>query len=110
MFHKAANNNLRIAEVPVRHRVRYAGSSKVGWLEVPKTLKTLIPYCFSNHFFKPNESTPSINEWNRIDRLAYFSGCVLLLIFSVLLFGSSLRAPLLEPQEARCAKGNAFGK
>jgi dolichol-phosphate mannosyltransferase len=104
MFHKAANNNLRIAEVPVRHRVRYAGSSKVGWLEVPKTLKTLIPYCFSNHFFKPNESTPSINEWNRIDRLAYFSGCVLLLIFSVLLFGSSLRAPLLEPQEARYAE------
>ena len=104
MFHKAACNDLVIKEVPVRHRLRYAGSSKVGWMEVPKTLKTLIPYCFSNHFFNSPESTPSFKEWKKSERLAYFSGVLILLLFSALLFASSLRAPLLEPQEARYAE------
>lgn len=104
MLHKAACNNLTITEVPVRHRMRYAGNSKVGWKEVPKTLKTLVPYWFSNHLFNSTEPQSTISNGNRGNLLAYFIGCLILLVFSALLFGSRLRAPLLEPQEARYAE------
>jgi len=104
MLHKAACHNLNITEVPVRHRMRYAGKSKVGWKEVPKTLKTLVPYWFSNHLFNASETQGTISKEKKGNLLAYFTGCVILLLFSALLFGARLRTPLLEPQEARYAE------
>lgn len=100
MFHRAAQAGLSIQEVPVRHRTRHAGTSKVGFLEVPKTLKTLIPYWWSQHFFR-NESNANKSPGGS---LGYFAGMLLLLIFSMFLFGSRMRTPLLEPQEARYAE------
>ena len=104
MFHRAARNNLTIEEVPVRHRKRNAGQSKVGFMEVPKTLRSLIPYWWSQHFFRAESTCEAKEENGSYHRVSYFATLALLMIFTAVLFGTRMRTPLLEPQEARYAE------
>jgi dolichol-phosphate mannosyltransferase len=102
MLARARLLGLEVAEVAVRHRPRLQGRSTVSLLEVPRTLATLLPFWWAKLLF------PSTGEARQVKgaQRAYGSGLVLALLVFVagLLFFVRLRAPLLEPQEARYAE------
>lgn len=95
MLTRARQLGLAVAEVGVRHRPRLAGQSSVSMREVPKVLGRLLPFWWSKATFAggyvPEERSP---RWPAL----------LVLLLACLLFFARLRAPLLEPQEARYAE------
>lgn len=97
MLTRARQHGLKIAEVGVRHRPRLRGQSTVSLRDVPRTLSHLLPFWWSHCTFAGGRE-PRGGGWASL--LA--SGLVLMV--ACLLFFSSLRAPLLEPQEARYAE------
>ncbi|MSR30554.1 MAG: glycosyltransferase [Gemmataceae bacterium] len=103
MLHKAAAQGLVVKEFPVRHRRRHAGESKVGLFEVPKTLRALIPYWWTCKVCTGRDVQSGQSAWHG-GRLSYGFALLLLFAFASFLFGTRLRAPLLEPQEARYAE------
>jgi dolichol-phosphate mannosyltransferase len=115
MLTRARQHNHSVAEVGVRHRPRLQGSSKVSLGHVPRTLATLLPFWWSKVLFAGEElgnhgihGTHGTKEESRDPCFSFpCFPCVpwlILLLLASLLFLSRLRAPLLEPQEARCAE------
>ena len=101
MFTRAGQLGLGVAEVGVRHRPRLAGQSTVSLREVPRTLGRLLPFWWTRVLF-PGE--PRVEgEADTPSRMGIV-GLMLLLVVASLLFFLRLRAPLLEPQEARYAE------
>ena len=51
MLTRARQLGYRVAEVGVRHRPRLHGSSKVSLWDIPRILRTLLPFWWSNVLF-----------------------------------------------------------
>ena len=101
MFTRARQLGLAVSEVGVRHRPRLAGKSTVSLREVPRTLGRLLPFWWTRVLFP---GTPHAGRVADSPSRAGMAGLALLLIVASLLFFLRLRAPLLEPQEARYAE------
>jgi dolichol-phosphate mannosyltransferase len=100
---RARQQGFRVAEVGVRHRPRQAGVSKVSVLDVPRTLRTLLPFWWSQVLFPGAASTHAGADPGLPRRQAATLLAVLLLVAGLLFF-TRLRCPLLEPEEARYAE------
>jgi dolichol-phosphate mannosyltransferase len=98
MLTRARQQGLKIAEAGVRHRPRTKGASTVSLMDVPRVLSSFLPFWWGKALFGGRLTPQREAAWPAL--LA--SGLVLALAF--LLFFSRLRAPLLEPQEARYAE------
>ncbi len=102
MLTRARQLELQITEVGVHHRPRFKGQSKVTFAEIPKTLKTFLPFWWSQVLFPKVNSKPSDHETTNRSTLIFQT--LILLFFSALLFFTRLSCPLLEPEEARYAE------
>jgi dolichol-phosphate mannosyltransferase len=98
MLTRARQQGLAIAEVGVRHRPRLRGSSTVSWRDVPRTLAHLLPFWWTRACFAGERRSHEGGGWEAL------VGSVVVLLAACLLFFTSIRAPLLEPQEARYAE------
>lgn len=96
MLARARQDGLDVAEVGVRHRPRLRGQSTVSLADIPRTLRTLLPFWWSRVLF----SAP--NPRRRPETLDLGFG--LLIAVAALLFFGHFRCPLQEPQEARYAE------
>ncbi len=124
MLTRARQCGFPLAEVGVRHRPRYQGTSKVAPGDVPRTLAALLPFWWSRVLFPSGEDRrarieergsriedrkngpPSSILYPRssiLDLRSSLGFCTLLLV-ALLLFFTRLRTPLLEPDEARYAE------
>jgi dolichol-phosphate mannosyltransferase len=99
MLTRARQRGLDVAEVDVRHRPRLNGRSKVSLGDIPRALRTLLPFWWSGVLF----AAPAPSETVGPRRVPIVSLVVLLLVAGLLFF-ARLRAPLLEPQEPRYAE------
>jgi 4-amino-4-deoxy-L-arabinose transferase-like glycosyltransferase len=104
MLTRARQQGLRVAEAGVRHRPRRCGASKVSLAEVPRTLATLLPFWWSRVLFAGRICNPSERRTDCKSVLQTLGTLALLAVLAGLLFLTRLRAPLLEPQEPRCAE------
>jgi dolichol-phosphate mannosyltransferase len=100
MLTRARQRGLAIAEVDVGHRPRLRGQSKVSLTDVPRTLKVLLPFWWSQALFAAPAPTPHPDGRRRFP----LPSLLLMLLVAGLLFFARLRAPLLEPQEPRYAE------
>src|SRR5205807_1782562 len=104
------------AEVPVRHRPRLFGSSKVSLWDIPRTLRTLVPFWWSRVLF-PADAEAQERGTQSAERTAASAGAatlrfafgapraaLLVLVIAALLFLSRLGCPLQEPEEPRYAE------
>src|SRR5581483_9048887 len=116
MLARARQLDYEVAQVGVRHRPRLRGHSKVSIGDIPRTLRTLVPFWWSQVLFpngandltSPQESsvrsahpatTPGMPNWWS-SNLQF----PLLLVMAALLFFSHLGCPLQEPEESRYAE------
>jgi dolichol-phosphate mannosyltransferase len=102
MLTRARLRGLGVAEVGVRHRPRRLGQSKVGLGDIPRTLRTLLPFWWSKVLFPAQDSdrrTEGSTGW-----AATLTTILLLLAVAGSLFFTRLSAPLLEPEESRYAE------
>jgi 4-amino-4-deoxy-L-arabinose transferase-like glycosyltransferase len=99
MLARARQQGLAVVEVPVQHRPRLQGASKVSLAEVPRVLAALLPFWWSRLLF------PARFEGGAaVPRRPPLLALALVLLVASLLFFVRLRAPLLEPQEPRYAE------
>jgi 4-amino-4-deoxy-L-arabinose transferase-like glycosyltransferase len=98
MLTRARQLGLRVAEAGVRHRPRLAGASKVALADIPKTLRSLLPFWWSRVLF------PAASSGGQMANPSSLFGFVLLLVMAALLFLTRLGSPLQEPDEARYAE------
>ncbi len=98
MLTRARLLGLDVAEVGVRHRPRRHGCSKVGLGDIPRTLRTLLPFWWSKVLFPAQEPA------GQPATAASWPALLLLLAVAAALFFTRLSAPLLEPEEARYAE------
>ncbi len=103
MLARARQHGFRVAEAGVRHRPRANGVSKVSVRDVPRVLRTLLPFWWSQVLFPGQaegidapESAPRRTDW--------ISKAAILTLLAVLLFFSRLGTALQEPQEAYFAE------
>jgi len=118
MLTRARQLGYDVAETGVRHRPRLRGESKVSLWDIPRTLRSLLPFWWSEVLFPgPQLRRQGDKETGRQgDRetgrqgadesslLASLSPCLLVLILAAMLFFTRLSCPLLEPDEARYAE------
>jgi dolichol-phosphate mannosyltransferase len=105
MLTRARQQGLKVVEVGVRHRPRLRGTSTVSLREVPRTLGRLLPFWWSSVLFAGgSRGEPTSRESPSLALRANGVCLVLVLAVASLLFFGRLRAPLLEPQEARYAE------
>jgi dolichol-phosphate mannosyltransferase len=97
MLTRARQQRLAVAEAGVRHRPRSRGTSKVSLGAVPRTLREMLPFWWSRVLFAGSDGA-------RGRQPSAWPALALLLVVSGLLFLTRMRAPLLEPQEARYAE------
>jgi dolichol-phosphate mannosyltransferase len=103
MLARARQRGCAVAEAGVRHRPRIGGVSKVSVGQVPRVLRTLLPFWWTRIAFAGNN--PSPDEAGETHSLpSPWPALALLLVVAGLLFFTKLRAPLLEPQEPRYAE------
>jgi dolichol-phosphate mannosyltransferase len=99
MLSKARQLGYAVAQAGVRHRPRVRGVSKVSAGQVPRVLRTLLPFWWSRLMFAGRPADPAPRSLpSPLPALA------LLLVLAGLLFFTKLRSPLLEPQEPRYAE------
>jgi 4-amino-4-deoxy-L-arabinose transferase-like glycosyltransferase len=105
MLTRARQLGYEIAEAPVRHRARLFGKSKVSLWDIPRTLRTLLPFWWSRALF-PLEAGTQPQGARSAERSAPAGApyAVLLILVSALLFFSRLGCPLQEPEEPRYAE------
>lgn len=106
MLVRANRLGYRIAEVPVRHRPRAAGHSKVQMAAIPKVLSRLLPFWWLEvlHLAPPGTPGPGMEPHSRQrDSLTWF-GLFSVLVLALGVFGLGNGAPLMEPTEARNAQ------
>lgn len=70
MLARARQFGIAVGEMGVRHRPRRAGSSKVSLLDIPKTLRVLLPYWWNNVVRKPVPATAPGVEMAPLSRAA----------------------------------------
>jgi dolichol-phosphate mannosyltransferase len=99
MLARARQLGYDVAEVGVSHRPRLQGDSKVSLLDVPRTLRTLLPFWWSRVLFPEDESARRREQPEPALLLT-----LILCLVAGLLFFSRLACPLQEPQEARYAE------
>jgi dolichol-phosphate mannosyltransferase len=125
MLTRARQLGYEIAETPVRHRPRLLGTSKVSLGDIPRTLRILLPFWWSQVLFpremgararetaspdvawSPDHAT-SAGERETTSRehqagRAHSSALLLILVAALLFFGR-LDCPLQEPEEPRYAE------
>lgn len=100
MLTRARQQGLTVAEVGVRHRPRLRGCSKVSLLDIPRTLRALLPFWWSRVVF----AGPGAAAGPAPALTGILTQSLILLMLAVLLFFTRLNAPLLEPDEARYAE------
>src|SRR5262249_46089849 len=106
MFTRAGQLGLNVAEAGVRHRPRLRGRSKVSLLDIPRTLRTLLPFWWTRALSAgadadgPGRCPVKLASGGRQAAVPV----LFLLIIASLLFFTRLSAPLLEPEEARYAE------
>src|SRR5262249_16883457 len=104
MLCRARQHGHEIAVVGVRHPPRFSGTSKVSLSDVPRTLRTLLPFWWSEVLFP---GTPTLASGGRESpgsgsfAWARDGGLWLVLLIAAVLFFGRLRTPLQEPQEPR---------
>jgi dolichol-phosphate mannosyltransferase len=112
MLTRARQLGYEIAEAPVRHRPRLFGSSKVSLLDIPRTLRTLLPFWWSRVLFPadagaPKDGAPSgehrAGSSGKVNLLPTLPALVLIVV-AALLFFSRLGCSLQEPEESRYAE------
>lgn len=103
MLTRARQHHLPVAEVGVRHRPRVRGASKVSIGDVPRVLRALLPFWWSEVLFPGNQSRTEACGDKMSGRLQSTLVLVLLALTAVLFLGR-LDHPLLEPEEARYAE------
>jgi dolichol-phosphate mannosyltransferase len=99
MLARARQLGYVVAEVGVRHRPRLHGHSKVSIGDVPKTLKTMLPFWWSRVLLRGSATGQSTLPWRHPAAML-----ALLVLVAGLLFFARPRTPLLEPEEARYAE------
>ncbi len=97
MLTRARQVGLTVAEAGVRHRPRVRGTSTVSLMDVPRVLSNLLPFWWGKALFAGGPPRREAG-WPAV------VGALLVLAVACLLFFARLRAPLLEPQEARYAE------
>jgi dolichol-phosphate mannosyltransferase len=103
MLARARQHGYAVAEAGVRHRPRVRGVSKVSVGQVPRVLKTLLPFWWTRIAFAGNDQ--AAGEGRETCSLpSPWPALAVLLLVAGLLFFTKLRAPLLEPQEPRYAE------
>lgn len=102
MVVRARSLGLAVEEVPVRHRPRARGISKVQMTEVPKVFLALARFWFKQVAFDHPSLRANTPFGGRAGMEVLGLICLFLLAFA--LFLGNLRSPLLEPTEARYAE------
>jgi dolichol-phosphate mannosyltransferase len=100
MLTRARQLGYAVAEAGVRHRRRLGGVSKVSLTDIPRTLRTLLPFWWSRVLFPRPAGAARAGS----AAPAPLAAVCLLLLVAGLLFFSRLGAPLQEPDEARYAE------
>lgn len=100
MIVRARALGMAVKEHAVRHRSRAGGASKVRLTEVPRVFVGLIRFWFTQVAFNKQRQAASAGGGVVMEAL----GLVVLLALACALFLGNLRAPLLEPTEARYAE------
>src|SRR5262249_45757218 len=114
MLTQAGQLGYHVAEAPVRHRPRLAGSSKVSLWDIPRTLRTLLPFWWSRVLFPVEREPRSAERGAQSAEPMGFHGALrsalraphfaLLVLVAALLFFARLDCPLQEPEESRYAE------
>jgi dolichol-phosphate mannosyltransferase len=110
MLTRARQRGFRVAEVGVRHRPRLRGSSKVSLADIPRTLRTLLPFWWTQVLFPGAAAgraagfTPAVPTAGASPAARSALPLLALLLVAALLFFSRLGTPLQEPDEARYAE------
>jgi dolichol-phosphate mannosyltransferase len=92
---------LKTVEVGVQHRPRAAGTSKVSWKDVPRTLSELVPFWWREVMFS-RHTEGMVGETQSLPK--FWGALGLLLIVASLLLFPRLSFPLIEPDEGRYAE------
>jgi dolichol-phosphate mannosyltransferase len=111
MMARARQMGYAIAEVGVRHRPRLRGASKVSMLDIPRTLKVLLPFWWTQAMFPGgNGNGPEVEEHDP-PLGAIFAGLertflqvIVVVLLAGFLFYTRLGCPLQEPEESRYAE------
>jgi dolichol-phosphate mannosyltransferase len=101
MLTRAGQLGYQVAEAPVRHRPRLAGSSKVSLWDIPRTLRTLLPFWWTRVLFPVEQET---RDSVKADGLRALHFLLLVVVVAALLFFARLDCPLQEPEESRYAE------
>jgi dolichol-phosphate mannosyltransferase len=111
MLSRARQLDLPVAEVAVRHRRRLRGRSKVSVGDIPRTLRTFVPYWWSEVAFPgpapdrtPAKQVREPAAAGKGERLYSLFPLLLILILGSVMFFTRLSTPLQEPEEARYAE------
>ena len=107
MLTRARQLRYTVVESGVRHRPRVLGASKVSVWDVPRILKTLIPFWWSRVQFSAAETVQSPTSKVQRQKQKLWTldfGLWTLLFIASVLFFARMRSPLLEPDEARYAE------
>jgi dolichol-phosphate mannosyltransferase len=111
MLARARQMGYAIAEVGVRHRPRLRGTSKVSMLDIPRIIKVLLPFWWTQAMFPGgSKSGPETDE--RAPPLGTIFGglagalpqFIALVLVAGFLFYTRLGCPLQEPEEPRYAE------
>jgi hypothetical protein len=102
MLTRARQLGYEIAETPVRHRPRLLGASKVSPGDIPRILRILWPFWWSQVLF-PQQTGSGEREAAGQERQTRFSAILFMMIAALLLFWR-LDCPLQEPEEPRYAE------
>ncbi len=100
MLTRARQRGYAVAEAGVRHRPRLGGASKVSLSDIPRTLRTLLPFWWARVLFPHPSGAPR----RPAAQPAPLAALCVLMLTAGLLFFSRLGAPLQEPDEARYAE------
>jgi dolichol-phosphate mannosyltransferase len=114
MLTRARQLGYEIAEAPVRHRPRLLGTSKVSLGDIPRTLRILLPFSWSQVLFPMDREDKETRRQGDKEiggrgagsggLLVSLSACLLVCLFAALLFFWRLECPLQEPEEPRYAE------
>jgi dolichol-phosphate mannosyltransferase len=100
MLTRARQRGHDVAEVGVRHRPRLRGASKVSLADIPRTLRTLLPFWWCRVLFPGGVAPRGATRGLGTEPIHL----LLLVVVAALLFFSRLGTPLQEPDESRYAE------
>ncbi len=110
MLTRARQLGYEVAEAPVRHRPRRLGSSKVSLWDIPRTLRILLPFWWSQVLFPADRAARACGAQSAEVASAESAlraprfGALLVMVVAAFMFFSRLGYPLQEPEEPRYAE------